>query len=159
MAILPEAPDALAALKGRGFLLIVVTNQPDVSRGTQERAEVEGMHAWLKSILPLDDFFVCYHDDSDGCDCRKPKPGLLLQAAERYAIELGSSFLIGDRWRDVDAGSAAGCRTVWIDYDYAERAPSTEPSARAESLRAAVDWILAAAVDHGKGDVDAEVHS
>jgi D-glycero-D-manno-heptose 1,7-bisphosphate phosphatase len=92
--------------------------------------------------LPLDDFLVCPHDDKDGCDCRKPLPGLLLQAAQRHGIDLAASFLIGDRWRDIDAGHAAGCRSALLDFGYRERGPSKAPDARVGSLTAAVDWIL-----------------
>ena len=103
---------------------------------------VEAIHQALRETLPLDDFFVCPHDDSDQCDCRKPLPGLLLRAAEKYAIDLPRSFMVGDRWRDVDAGVSAGCATVWIDYGYREKYPATEPSAQVDSIRAAADWIL-----------------
>jgi D-glycero-D-manno-heptose 1,7-bisphosphate phosphatase len=140
--ILPDARPALVDLKELGFLLLVVSNQPDVARGTQKRAVVEAMNSVLKSALPLDDFFVCYHDDGHRCECRKPLPGLLFQAAERYSIDLSSSFLIGDRWRDIDAGSRAGCKTILIDCGYRERQPSKDPDARVQSLRAAADWIL-----------------
>jgi D-glycero-D-manno-heptose 1,7-bisphosphate phosphatase len=142
MIINPDATVALPLLKAAGFLLIVVTNQPDVGRGTQSRAAVDEIHEALRSNLPLDDFFVCFHDDLDRCECRKPAPGLLLQAAERHGISLPDSFLIGDRWRDVDAGYGAGVRTVLIDYEYKERAPEHEPNARVESLRDAVEWIM-----------------
>jgi D-glycero-D-manno-heptose 1,7-bisphosphate phosphatase len=94
--------------------------------------------------LPIDDFLVCWHDDGDACACRKPKPGLLLEAAGRYGIDLGRSFLIGDRWRDIDAGAAAGCRTVLIDRKYGERQPEHAPDFRTDSLEAAVAWILSA---------------
>jgi D-glycero-D-manno-heptose 1,7-bisphosphate phosphatase len=146
LEILPDAAGALAELKQEGFLLLVVTNQPDVARGSQERAEVERIHAALGEALPIDEFFVCYHDDRDGCDCRKPKPGLLLAAAGKYGIELSESFLVGDRWRDIDAGAAAGCSTVWIDYGYREKGPAHEPEARVSSLREAARWILDHAV-------------
>lgn len=142
LEIMPEAREALGELKANGFLLVVVTNQPEVARGTQRREIVETIHAELKLTMPLDDFFVCYHDSGDGCNCRKPLPGLLLQAAAQHSIDLASSFLIGDRWRDVDAGWNAGCRTVLIDYAYQEREPSHPPAARVSTLRAAVDWIL-----------------
>jgi len=142
LKVIPDAPRALAALKNAGFLLIVVTNQPDVARGTQSRAAVEAMNAALAAQLPVDDFFVCWHQDRDDCDCRKPKPGLLLRAAERHAIDLASSFLIGDRWRDIDAGKSAGCRTIWIDRHYQERPPAAAPDFRAVSLQAAAEWIL-----------------
>jgi D-glycero-D-manno-heptose 1,7-bisphosphate phosphatase len=141
MEIEPEAPAALARLKTAGFLLIVVTNQPDVARGTARREEVEAMHAVLRATLPLDACCVCYHDDGDACICRKPLPGLVIQAAAEYAIDLARSFLVGDRWRDIDAGAVAGCRTILIDRGYGERAPAHTPDARVDSLTKAVDWI------------------
>ncbi|MEZ5404541.1 MAG: HAD family hydrolase [Bryobacteraceae bacterium] len=134
--------DGLRSLRAEGYKLLVVTNQPDVARGTQSREAIERMHEWLGEELPIDDFFVCYHDSGDGCACRKPRPGLLHQGAEKYGIDLGSSYVIGDRWRDVDAGAAAGCRTVWIDYGYQERGPTEPPDARVASVRQAVEWIL-----------------
>lgn len=138
----PEANEALSRLKAEGFLLLVVTNQPDVARGRQKAEMVEQIHDVLKLQLPLDDFFVCFHDDADRCDCRKPLPGLLLQAAKRYNVDPASSYMIGDRWRDVDAGYAAGVKTIWIDRGYAERQPVSCPLARVHSLSEAVDWIL-----------------
>jgi D-glycero-D-manno-heptose 1,7-bisphosphate phosphatase len=142
LEILPGVPQALAELKECGFLLLVVTNQPDVARGTQKRSTVETIHAALAKKLPIDSFFVCYHDDPENCECRKPKPGLLLEAAARYGLDLSLSFLIGDRWRDIDAGHAAGCRTVLIDGGYAEREPASPPAARAGSCLEAARWIL-----------------
>lgn len=142
MKIVEGAAEALRDLKQAGFLLIVVTNQPDIARGSQDRVAVETIHRALRETLPLDDFFVCPHDDADHCDCRKPLPGLLLRAAELYGIDISRSFMIGDRWRDVDAGASAGCATVWIDYGYREKRPAAEPSAKVDSIRAAVDWIL-----------------
>lgn len=133
---------ALEQLKSNGFLLIVVTNQPDVGRGHTTQDNVECIHKDLSSRLPLDGIYCCYHGGSEDCACRKPKPGLLLKAAEEWGIDMGASFMVGDRWRDVDAGLAAGCRTVLIDFGYQERAPEGEPSARVSSLPAAVEWIL-----------------
>jgi D-sedoheptulose 7-phosphate isomerase len=133
---------ALARLKERNFLLLVVTNQPDVARGTQQLQTVEEMGRQLRAKLPLDDVLTCYHDDQDGCDCRKPRPGLMTRAAERYGIDLSRSYIVGDRWRDIDAGVNAGCKTVWIDHGYAEQAPASVPDARVGSLPEAVDWIL-----------------
>jgi D-glycero-D-manno-heptose 1,7-bisphosphate phosphatase len=134
--------EALRDLKRAGFLLIVVTNQPDIARGTRSRESVDTIHQALGETLPLDDFFVCPHDDSDHCDCRKPLPGLLLRAAGQYEIDIPRSFMVGDRWRDVDAGASAGCATVLIDYGYREKHPVADPSAKVDSIRAAVDWIL-----------------
>jgi D-glycero-D-manno-heptose 1,7-bisphosphate phosphatase len=142
MVINPDAESALAKLKAAGFLLVVVTNQPDVARGVQSRAIVEEMHRELRAKLPIDDFFACFHDDIDCCDCRKPAPGLLLQAAEQHDIELSQSFLIGDRWRDVEAGYRAGVETVLIDYGYRERGPEHEPAIRVKSLTEAAERIV-----------------
>ncbi len=142
MEIVAEAPAALSALKEHGFLLLIVTNQPDVARKAQERAVVEGMHEVLGKALPIDGFYVCYHDDRDNCDCRKPKAGLLRRAASEYGLELSDCYLIGDRWRDIEAGQAAGCATVWIDCGYAEKGPKDPPSARVDSLSKAAGWIL-----------------
>ena len=143
MEITLGAAGALGRLREAGLLLLVVTNQPDVARGKQTQAAVEAMHEMMAAVLPLDDFIVCYHDDRDDCPCRKPKPGLLRIGAERHGVELAASFMVGDRWRDVDAGAAAGCRTILLDCQYAERGPSNPPNATVSSLaEEAVDWIL-----------------
>lgn len=142
LEILPGVPAALARLKQAGFWLVVVTNQPDVARGRQTQAGVEAIHAVLQAQLPLDDIRVCYHDAPDGCDCRKPAPGLLLAAAQAHGLDLGASAMIGDRWRDVAAGQRAGCQCLFIDYGYAEPRPQA-PYLRVQSLPAAADLILA----------------
>jgi D-glycero-D-manno-heptose 1,7-bisphosphate phosphatase len=142
LELLPGVPEALAALKRAGYLLLVVTNQPDVARGAQSRALVEAMHADLLARLPLDEVRCCYHDDAEGCDCRKPKPGMLLAAARDHGIDLGASFMVGDRWRDTEAGLAAGCTTIFIDAGYRERQPS-RVDATVASLAEASAWILA----------------
>jgi len=129
-------------LKAAGFLLIVVTNQPDVARGITRREDVEHMHPALRAALPLDGCVVCYHDDADACACRKPLPGMLLEAAAAHEIDLASSFMIGDRWRDVEAGGAAGCHTIWIDRGYREPAPRHTPDARVATLADAAEWIV-----------------
>lgn len=142
LKIYQEAAPALARLKQAGYLLIVVTNQPDVAKGTQSRQGVEELNAAIGAALPIDEFLVCWHDDRDQCDCRKPKPGLVLMAAAHHGIGLDRSFLIGDRWRDIDSGAAAGVRTVLIDRGYRERAPGNAPDFRTDSISTAVDWIL-----------------
>lgn len=141
MKITTGARTALLDLKAAGFLVIVVTNQPDVARGVQNQTEIEHMHALLREELPIDGVFVCYHDDRDSCSCRKPRPGLLFDASGRFGVDLQSSFLVGDRWRDIDAGHAAGCSTVLIDQGYVERGPSRAPTVRVTCLREAVAWI------------------
>jgi D-glycero-D-manno-heptose 1,7-bisphosphate phosphatase len=137
-----EVLPALNELKKAGFLLIVITNQPDVARGTQTRENVSAIHSFLMSQLPLDEILVCDHDDSDDCSCRKPKPGLILQASEKYGIDLSSSFVIGDRWKDVAAGQQAGCKTIFRDLHYAEAKPSPPADLMVSSLDEAVSWIL-----------------
>src|SRR5438093_17762 len=112
LELLPGVPEALARLREAGFVLVVVTNQPDVARGKQTRAAVEAINARLTAGLPLLDVFACYHDTADGCNCRKPKPGLLLAAAAKWDLNLSTAFLIGDRWSDIAAAHAAGCRAV-----------------------------------------------
>jgi D-glycero-D-manno-heptose 1,7-bisphosphate phosphatase len=134
--------DVLSQLKKYGYLLIVVTNQPDVARGTQTREVVDEMNRRLTAELSLDDVLTCYHDDGDNCDCRKPRPGLIQRASRQYGIDLAESYLIGDRWRDIDAGANAGCKTILIDHGYTEREPKSAPDARVGSLSGAVDWIL-----------------
>ena len=120
---------------------MLVTNQPDIARGTVSGQLVSEIHQRLKRFLQLDDVRVCPHDDAEHCDCRKPMPGLLLQAARSLNIDLGSSFVVGDRWRDVEAGQRAGCKAIFVDYGYREQRPA-EPFLRVRSLRDAVDWIL-----------------
>lgn len=138
--ILPGVAEALDALRAAGFLLIVVTNQPDVARGTTTRETVEAINDLLARQLPLDEFRTCYHDSGDGCDCRKPLPGALLAAAVRHGIDLAHSYMVGDRWRDIEAGRAAGCRTFLIDYGYAEQQPA-HVDHRVATLREAADII------------------
>jgi len=139
--ILPDAPEACQRLREAGFLLIVVTNQPDVARGLQTREQVETMHARLRSRIPLDDVRVCVHDQTDGCRCRKPSPGMLIEAATDWNIDLRCSFIVGDRWTDIEAGRAAECHPVLIDRGYNEPL-NQAPDYRAGSLAEAVDWIL-----------------
>ena len=139
--ILGGVGDALDRLHKAGYLLIVVTNQPDVARGAASRADVDAINAWLARDLPIDEFRTCFHDDTDGCDCRKPLPGALLTAALEHDIDLAKSHMVGDRWRDVEAGAAAGCQTFFVDYAYAEKQPEN-PDHRVKSLAAAANIIL-----------------
>ncbi len=141
--ILPEVAGACAKLKAAGFLLVVVTNQPDVGRGTLKQEAVEAIHAHMTSQLPIDRVEVCYHPGQgrSDCDCRKPKPGMLLRAARALNIDLRQSWMVGDRWRDVDCGHAAGCRTIFIDRGYAEELKQ-KPDFSAGNLADAAAIIL-----------------
>ena len=140
--LLPGVVEACAELKAAGFLLVVATNQPDVGRGTQQRAEVEAMHAQMCAALPLDRVEVCY-DPGQGAPSafRKPAAGMLLRAARALDIDLAQSWMIGDRWRDIDCGTAAGCHTIFIDHGYGEPL-RTAPDFRAPSLRAAAPVVI-----------------
>lgn len=140
--ILPGTREALERLRSAGFLLIVATNQPDVGRGATPRELVDSIHEELAAALPLDDVRVCFDPDEKTSRHYKPKPGMLLDAAEDHGIDLAHSYMVGDRWRDVGCGHAAGCFTVFIDYGYDERL-TVPPDARCGSLGEAVDIILA----------------
>ena len=140
LEILPGVDESCAKLKKAGFLLVAVSNQPDVARGLQREAVVQGINSALRTRLSLDDVRVCFHDDGDACGCRKPEPGLLLDAAARWHIDLSKSFLVGDRFKDVEAGRRAGCTTVLIGNGYGESA--TEPHLRVSSLEEATALIL-----------------
>ncbi len=141
--VLPGVHEACVKLKRAGFLLIVATNQPDVGRGTLKREIVEQIHSQLLHALPIDRIEICYHPGkgASDCDCRKPKPGMLMRAAQQLNIDLRSSWMVGDRWRDIDSGHAAGCRTILIDYGYNE-ALRHQPDFRAKNLLNAAELIL-----------------
>lgn len=141
LEILPGVGEALERLRAAGLLNIVVTNQPDVGTGAQRRDVVEEIHARLKASLALDDIRICYHTDADGCACRKPKPGMLLEAAREHGVHLAASYMVGDRWRDVAAGQAAGCACYFIDHGYLEARPAA-PFVSVESLLDAAQHIL-----------------
>jgi D-glycero-D-manno-heptose 1,7-bisphosphate phosphatase len=118
--ILPGAITSLQRLADCGYVLIGITNQPDVARGTQSRGIVESINQLIQCRLPIREIFVCYHDDIDNCDCRKPKPGLIWQAAKKYGLDMSVSWMVGDRWKDITAGRAAGLKTIFVNYNYAE---------------------------------------
>jgi D-glycero-D-manno-heptose 1,7-bisphosphate phosphatase len=139
LEVLPGVPEALGRLKAAGFALVVVTNQPDVARGRLTEQNLRALHDHLLALLPLDEFRACCHDDADGCTCRKPKPGLLTRPPLH---DLSRSVMVGDRWRDIEAGRRAGCHAaILIDYGYDEHL-TVEPDVRLKSLTEAADWIL-----------------
>jgi D-glycero-D-manno-heptose 1,7-bisphosphate phosphatase len=140
--LLPGVEEACADLKRAGFVLVVVTNQPDIARGRQTMSEVHRMHERLRSLVPIDEICICPHDDGDACTCRKPQPGMLLAAAEQLGLDLARSASVGDRWRDVEAARRAGVRAIYVECDYDEPAPAGADVAVANLLEAA-EWIRA----------------
>jgi len=141
LEIMPGVDQAILQLRDLGYFCIVVTNQPDVARGKTSIKAVESINQFLIERLAINEIISCYHDDHENCDCRKPKPGSLIMAALKYNIDLSKSFMVGDRWRDIEAGQNAGCRTFFIDYQYNEKQP-TNPTHKVASLPDAVKIIL-----------------
>ncbi len=141
LEILPGVPEALERLRGAGWLNIVVTNQPDVGAGRMPREIVTQMHQKLMRELALDTIKVCYHVDADRCACRKPMPGMLLEAAGELHVNLEASFVVGDRWRDIAAGQRAGCKCFFVAYGYSEKEPD-KPYLAVNSLAEAAGLIL-----------------
>lgn len=131
--------DILERFKAREWLNIIVTNQPDIARGLMKKEELQKMHNLIRENLPVDDIFICPHDDADNCNCRKPKPGMLLEAAKKWDIDLNESFMIGDSWKDIEAGRNAGCTTLLIDSPYNKQIDS---DLRANELSALSEMIL-----------------
>ncbi len=142
LAFLSDARDSVTRLRHAGFITICVTNQPDVARGSLNAKDAKAINTFTVQSLGLDDLISCFHDDADACRCRKPKPGMLFKGSERWSIDLNRSYLIGDRWRDIDAGATAGCRTILIDRGWKERQPTHEPHSRVTSTTDAVNWIF-----------------
>lgn len=146
--MLAGAQEAVNRLRSAGFAIVIVTNQPDVARGDQQRKVVEAMNELLQEVLEPDVIKVCYHDDTHDCGCRKPAPGMLLTAAHELNLDLSMSFMVGDRWRDIAAGRRAGCRTVFIDRGYLERQPES-PDAVVADVSEAAEWITSEADKDG----------
>jgi len=126
LVILPGVREAINSFLDANFMIVVVTNQPDVARGLSDKKTVELINSFIGNLLNIDLFKVCYHDSIDNCMCRKPKPGLIINASIEKEIDLSSSFMVGDRWRDIEAGYSAGCKTFFIDNDYNEKKPTLQ---------------------------------
>ena len=141
LRLLPGVREACGKLREAGFALILITNQPGIARGLISAPEVAEMNRRLQIYLHLDGVGLCPHDESARCSCRKPQPGLLLEAARVWNIDLESSYIVGDHWRDIEAGHRAGCRTIFVDCGIAEQRPDG-PFVRVRSLREASQWIL-----------------
>ena len=141
--ILEGVVEAIELLKTHDYLPIVISNQPDVARGTIIKSQVESINEKIRRETGVHHFYICYHDDGDDCPCRKPKTGLLLNAIEELNIEVSKSFLVGDRWRDIEAGQKAGVESYFIDSSYNEKQPN-QPFRRVYSLLEAVQLALGA---------------
>jgi D-glycero-D-manno-heptose 1,7-bisphosphate phosphatase len=133
------APDAVRAVREAGYVALVATNQPELATGELAQTTLDAMHALLSTAVPLHAIYVCPHRDADGCRCHKPRPGLLERAGEEWDLDLARSYLIGDRWRDIGAGAAAGCETVLLSRPYSG---DCQPTYAAPDLKDAVGWIL-----------------
>ena len=133
MKILEGVIEAIQTLKAQSFIPIIITNQPDIARNRLKDVDLIAMHEKIRSETQIEYFYTCPHDDEDGCNCRKPKPGLISQAEKDLQIELKSSFLVGDRWRDITTAQALGIEAFFIDYSYTEKQPS-KPYTRVSSL-------------------------
>jgi D-glycero-D-manno-heptose 1,7-bisphosphate phosphatase len=141
LELLPGVGPAVDRLRQAGFVLLIATNQPDVARGSQRKEKVDAINEVVRAELGLHDVLTCYHDTPDRCPCRKPEPGLLLEGARRWNVDVAASYMVGDRWSDVAAGQAAGCRTVLIETPFS-KPDRCCPDRVARTLAEAVDWIL-----------------
>ncbi len=139
--IIPGVVQSVFELKNAGFEVIVVTNQPDIARKKITVEIIKEIHDFIRKETGIIDFYFCPHDDIDNCQCRKPKVGLITQAAIDLKINLNQSYLVGDRWKDITAGQLAGCKCFFIDEDYSESKPSM-PYTQVESLKEATWKIL-----------------
>ncbi len=110
-------------LKKRGFLIIVVSNQPDIKNGKLSSYSLNLMNSIIKKFFLVDEIYICTHGKNDNCECRKPKPGMLIEASKKWNIELSRSYLVGDRCKDIEAGKSMNCTTIFIDYNYDEPKP------------------------------------
>lgn len=133
-------PEAIELLRKNNFTLIVVTNQPDVARGWVSKEAVDAVNVKLRELIRVDDIKICFHDTSENCSCRKPKPGMLIEASRERDIDLKSSFMIGDRHSDVEAGIAAGCRTILIGEG--DHSSDVQPDFKFNSLLEAARLII-----------------
>lgn len=140
LKLIPGVKDGVYQLKKAGYKIFVITNQPDVARGITPVENIHLIHSYLKVELDLDEVRCCFHDDTDNCQCRKPKPGMILELTEKWDIDLSTSYLIGDRWRDIEAGKAANITSILIDYGYNEK--KTEPDFLCTDFISAVNTIL-----------------
>jgi D-glycero-D-manno-heptose 1,7-bisphosphate phosphatase len=140
--ILSNVKDCITRLNISNFTVVVITNQPDVARGTVTKSQIDIINGAICDLAGIKHSYICYHDEPDNCSCRKPKPGNIFKAASDLNIDLKQSYMVGDRWRDIEAGQQAGCKCFFINYQYPETAPK-KPYIEVKSLKDAVNLILA----------------
>ena len=116
--LIPGTKEPLEELSRTGYYLFVVSNQPDIAKRYVDASIVEQMNGIILETFPIHDIMICPHDDRHNCNCRKPKPGMLLDLSKKWGVDLRKSFLIGDNWKDIEAGRAAGCKTILLDKSY-----------------------------------------
>ena len=132
--------DVTQKLKEAGYLLFCVTNQPDVGRGLQDRSMIEAFHKYILESLPLEKIYTCY-DYSNNNPLRKPKPGMIFELRKKYHLNLEDCWVVGDRWKDIDAGNTAGCQTIFLDYGYDETLKSS-PDYVISDLRQLIPLVI-----------------
>ncbi|MBN2570186.1 MAG: HAD-IIIA family hydrolase [Deltaproteobacteria bacterium] len=137
--IVEDTAGVIKDLKDRGFLVIVVTNQPEIARGSLAQDDLDWMTKKIMRETAVDEVIVCPHDDGDGCDCRKPLPGMILAGARKWEIDLENSYMIGDGWKDMKAGNSAGCKCILIDAVYNQ---DVVCDVRVDKLYEAVELII-----------------
>jgi D-glycero-D-manno-heptose 1,7-bisphosphate phosphatase len=139
--LLDDVVQSVNMVKNFGFEIVVITNQPDIATGKTTIEFLNQVHEIIKDDTGINKFYICPHTDKDYCNCRKPKPGLFIQAAKELDLDLSKSFMVGDRWSDITAGQQAGCKNFFIDRGYAEKKPES-PYIRVFSLLQAINFIL-----------------
>ena len=140
LEILPGVYEGIQLLRHSGFKLIVITNQPDVSRGSTTKEIVDEINNSIIKQLKVDEIMSCFHDDNENCECRKPKPGMILEAVKKWDIDLSVSYLIGDRWRDIQTAKNIGLTSILIKYDYDEKKINAD--FECNNLEEAANYIL-----------------
>ena len=140
LEILPGVYEGIQLLRHSGFKLIVITNQPDVSRGSATIEIVDEINNFIIKQLKVDEIMCCFHDDNENCECRKPKPGMILEAVKKWDIDLSVSYLIGDRWRDIQTAKNIGLTSILIKYDYDEKKINAD--FECNNLEEAANYIL-----------------
>ena len=133
-----DTKKAIVVIQSLDYKTIIVTNQPEINKGNLNHEELKRMNDRIYNELKIDDIFVCEHTSEEDCDCRKPKPGMILNASKKHNIDLSQSFLIGDRYKDIESAHAAGCNSIFIDRKYSEKFPNKQIKSVSSFYEAAI---------------------